>query len=46
MRTDAGVRPLDVDDKKTSLEDQLRDGMMAAYRTRVASETGTLAQSA
>ncbi len=46
LRTDAGVRPLDVDDKKTSLEDQLRDGMMAAYRTRVASETGTLAQSA
>jgi len=46
MRTDAGVRPLDVDDKKTSLEDQLRDGFMAAYRTRVASETGNLAQSA
>ena len=33
--TDAGVRPLDVDDKKTSLEDQLRDGFMAAYESRV-----------
>ncbi len=46
IRTDAGVRPLDVDDSKASLEDQLRDGFMAAYHTRVASETGTLAQSA
>ncbi|MEN6358265.1 MAG: DNA adenine methylase [Armatimonadota bacterium] len=35
MRTDAGVRPLDVDDKKTSLEDKLRDGFMVAYRDRV-----------
>lgn len=35
LRTDAGVRPLDVDDKKTSLEDKLRDGFMAAYRERV-----------
>jgi adenine-specific DNA-methyltransferase len=35
LRTDAGVRPLDVDDKKTSLEDKLKDGFMAAYRERV-----------
>ncbi|MDH7601923.1 MAG: DNA adenine methylase [Armatimonadota bacterium] len=35
LRTDAGVRPLDVDDKKTSLEDKLRDGFMIAYRDRV-----------
>ena len=35
LRTDAGVRPLDVDDKKTSLEDKLRDGFMVAYRERV-----------
>ena len=30
LRSDAGVRPQDVDDKKTSLEDQLKDGLMAA----------------
>lgn len=35
MRTDAGVRPLDVDDTKTSLEDKLKDGFMIAYRERV-----------
>jgi adenine-specific DNA-methyltransferase len=35
LRTDAGVRPLDVDDKETSLEDKLRDGFMVAYRERV-----------
>ena len=35
LRTDAGVRPLDVDDKKTTLEDKLRDGFMVAYRERV-----------
>ena len=35
LRSDAGVRPQDVDDKKTSLEDQLKDGLMAAYRQRV-----------
>lgn len=35
MRTDAGVRPLDVDDQKTSLEDKLRNGFMIAYRERV-----------
>ena len=35
LRTDAGVKPLDVDDKKASLEDKLRDGFMAAYRDRI-----------
>ena len=35
MRSDAGVRPRDVDDRKTSLEDKLRDGFMAAYESRV-----------
>lgn len=40
LRTDAGVRPLDVDDKKTSLEDKLRDGFMAAYRDRVGQTSG------
>ena len=35
LRSDAGVRPKDVDDKKTSLEDQLTNGLMAAYRQRV-----------
>ncbi|MCL5103117.1 MAG: DNA adenine methylase [Armatimonadetes bacterium] len=35
MRTDAGVRPLDVDDEKTSLEDKLRKGFMIAYHERV-----------
>lgn len=35
LRTDAGVRALEVDDKKSSLEDKLRDGFMTAYRERV-----------
>lgn len=35
MRSDAGVRPRDVDDRKASLEDKLRDGFMAAYESRV-----------
>ena len=35
LRTDAGVRALDVEDKKSSLEDKLRDGFMTAYRERV-----------
>ena len=35
LRSDAGVRPKDVDDQKTSLEDQLKNGLMAAYRYRV-----------
>ncbi|MHB9037071.1 MAG: DNA adenine methylase [Armatimonadota bacterium] len=34
MRADAGVRPLDVDDEKISLEDKLRKGFMVAYRER------------
>nr|MCL4500204.1 DNA methyltransferase [Chloroflexota bacterium] len=43
MRTRADVRPLDVDDEKTSLEDKLRKGFMLAYRERVglAGEIGT-----
>ncbi|AKJ63978.1 DNA adenine methylase [Kiritimatiella glycovorans] len=39
LRSDAGVRPLDVDDRKVSLEDRLRDGFMAAYRNRVGEES-------
>ena len=35
LRSDAGVRPKDVDDQKTSLEDRLTSGLMAAYRHRV-----------
>ncbi len=35
MRSHADVRPLEVDDKKVSLEDKLRDGFMTAYRERV-----------
>ena len=35
MRSNAGVRPRDVDDHKATLEDQLRDGFMAAYQSRV-----------
>ena len=35
LRSDAGVRPQDVDDQKTSLEDRLTHGLMAAYRQRV-----------
>ena len=40
LRSDAGVRPKDIEDKKTSLEDRLKSGFMAAYRQRVASATG------
>ena len=40
MRSDAGVRPRDVDDRKTGLEERLRQGFMAAYRHRVALATG------
>jgi adenine-specific DNA-methyltransferase len=39
MRSDAGVRPRDVDDRKTSLEDRLREGFMAAYESRVGGRT-------
>ncbi len=35
LRSDAGLRPRDVDDRKATLEDQLRDGFMAAYHNRV-----------
>jgi len=35
LRTDAGVRPLVVDDAKLSLEDRLRRGIRAAYDDRV-----------
>ena len=35
LRTDAGVRPLVVDDAKLSLEDRLRRGIRAAYEDRV-----------
>ena len=38
MRTDAGVKPLVVDDQKLSLEERLKSGMMAAYKDRVAVE--------
>jgi adenine-specific DNA-methyltransferase len=40
MRSNAGVRPKDVDDRKNSLEDKLKNGFMAAYRHRVASAAG------
>lgn len=39
MRSDAGIRPKDVDDRKLSLEDRLRSGFMAAYRNRVGEES-------
>jgi adenine-specific DNA-methyltransferase len=35
LRTDAGVKPLVVDDKKVSLEDRLKKGLQAAYEERV-----------
>ena len=35
MKAEAGVRPLDVDDSKPTLESQLKDGFMQAYRDRV-----------
>ena len=44
LRSDAGVRPLDVDDRKVSLEDRLRDGFMAAYRNRVGEESAEHSQ--
>ena len=34
LRTTAGVRPHDVDDRKLSLEDRLKNGFMAAYNNR------------
>ena len=35
MRSDADVRPRDIDDRKLSLEDRLREGLNAAYEFRV-----------
>jgi len=35
MKSEAGVRPLDVDDGKPTLESQLKEGFMQAYRDRV-----------
>ena len=35
LRSDAGVLPCDVDDRKATLEDQLGDGFMGAYESRV-----------
>jgi adenine-specific DNA-methyltransferase len=39
LRSDAGVRPRDVDDRKLSLEDRLRSGFMAAYHNRLGEES-------
>jgi adenine-specific DNA-methyltransferase len=39
LRSDAGVRPKDVDDRKLSLEDRLRSGFMAAYHNRLGEES-------
>ncbi len=44
LRSDAGVRPRDVDDHKLSLEDRLRSGFMAAYRNRVGDDTDETVQ--
>jgi adenine-specific DNA-methyltransferase len=41
MRSSAGVRPHDVDDRKLSLEDKLKNGFMAAYNNRVGAEATT-----
>ena len=40
LRSNADVRPSDVDDKKLSLEDKLKQGFMTAYRERVGAVTG------
>jgi len=36
LKTDAGVRPLDVDDRNDSLEEQLKRGFQQAYDERIA----------
>lgn len=36
----ASLRPRDVDDQKSSLEDRLKNGFMAAYHNRVGNESG------
>jgi len=38
LKANADIRPEDVDDRKTSLEDKLRQGFMTAYRERVGGE--------
>ena len=40
LRTDAGVRPLTVDDHSDSLEDQLKQGFQQAYDERLARVQG------
>ena len=40
LRSNADVHPFDVDDKKLSLEDKLKQGFMTAYRERVGAVTG------
>ena len=40
LRTDAGVRPLTVDDRSDSLEDQLKQGFQQAYDERLARVQG------
>ena len=37
-RTEASMRPRDVDDGKASLEDRLKNGLLAAYRNRIGSD--------
>ena len=37
QKTEASFRPRDIDDSKASLEDRLKSGFMAAYRSRVGS---------
>lgn len=39
-RAEASLRPRDVDDQKSSLEDRLKNGFMAAYNNRVGNESG------
>jgi len=43
MRSDAGVRPLAIDDKKLSLEDRLKSGFRVAHEARRARLTGSSA---
>ncbi len=41
LRSDAGVRPHDVDDQQQSLEDKLTQGFMAAYENRLGDDVAT-----
>jgi adenine-specific DNA-methyltransferase len=43
LRSDAGVRPLSIDDKKLSLEDRLKSGFRAAHDARRARLAGASA---